>query len=429
MSTKMENPKGTWDLLPKEKILKNKVINLLENSFQKYGFEPLETPGIQKYEILSSKYAGGSEILKETYSFKDRGDRKLGLRYDLTVPLCRVIASNKQLPKPFKRYEIGRAWRDGPVKKGRLREFWQCDVDTIGSESMIADAEFIKIVEEVLEELGFNFTIQFNNRKLLDGILKFVGISENKWKEVLQSLDKLEKIGKKGVREELEEKGFDKKPIEEILDLVLREKNEKSLDELKEKLDNKLAEEGIKEIREVMNYTKLLGVKEKNLKWKISLSRGLDYYTGTVYEAYLKDSKIKSAVVGGGRYDEIIGKFVEEEVKIPAVGLSFGIDAIIEALKDQEECESIVDVLVIPVGKTEEALEATSYLREVEINADTDLIGRGISKNLDYANSKGIPYTVIIGEKEVKANKVTLKDMKSGEQIMVKLSEVKDLIT
>lgn len=429
MSTKMENPKGTWDLLPKEKILKNKVINLLENSFQKYGFEPLETPGIQKYEILSSKYAGGSEILKETYSFKDRGDRKLGLRYDLTVPLCRVIASNKQLPKPFKRYEIGRAWRDGPVKKGRLREFWQCDVDTIGSESMIADAEFIKIVEEVLEELGFNFTIQFNNRKLLDGILKFVGISENKWKEVLQSLDKLEKIGKKGVREELEEKGFDKKPIEEILDLVLREKNEKSLDELKEKLDNKLAEEGIKEIREVMNYTKLLGVKEKNLKWKISLSRGLDYYTGTVYEAYLKDSKVKSAVVGGGRYDEIIGRFVEKEVKIPAVGLSFGIDAIIEALKDQEECESIVDVLVIPVGKTEEALEATSYLREVEINADTDLIGRGISKNLDYANSKGIPYTVIIGEKEVKANKVTLKDMKSGEQIMVKLSEVKDLIT
>ncbi|MFB6076477.1 MAG: ATP phosphoribosyltransferase regulatory subunit, partial [Candidatus Aenigmatarchaeota archaeon] len=284
MSEKMRNPKGTRDILPKEKILKNKIIDLLENTFEKYGFEPLETPAIQNYDVLSSKYAGGSEILEETYSFKDRGKRKLGLRYDLTVPLCRVMASNKQMPKPFKRYEIGRAWRDGPVKKGRLREFWQCDVDTIGSNNMLADAEFLKIVEEVFEELDLNFTIKFNNRKILDGILESVGVSKVIWNSFLQSIDKLEKIGKDGVKKELMNKGFESKTIDNVFDIILKEGNDEELLNKLEETDNEYMRQGLREIKELRNYAKLLGIDENNIKWDISLSRGLDYYTSTVYE-------------------------------------------------------------------------------------------------------------------------------------------------
>ncbi|MFB6088422.1 MAG: histidine--tRNA ligase, partial [Candidatus Aenigmatarchaeota archaeon] len=392
MSEKMKNPKGTRDILPKEKILKNKIIDLLENTFGKYGFEPLETPAIQKYDVLSSKYAGGSEILEETYSFKDRGERKLGLRYDLTVPLCRVIASNKQIPKPFKRYEIGRAWRDGPVKKGRLREFWQCDVDTIGSDNMLADAEFMKIVEEVLEELDLNFTIKFNNRKILDGILESVGVSKVIWNSFLQSIDKLEKIGKDGVKKELMNKGFESETIDNVFDIILKKgKDEELLNKLEE-INNEHMRQGLREIKELRNYAKLLGIDENNMKWDISLSRGLDYYTSTVYETFLEDSEVTSAIAAGGRYDDIIGSFMEEEERIPAVGLSFGIDAIIEAIETSEKTS--VKVLVVPIGQKKEAIKAVSELRKMDINADIDLMERGISKNLDYANSKGIPYTI-----------------------------------
>lgn len=423
-----ENPKGMRDLLPKEKLLKNRVVRILKKYFERCGFEPLETPCIQKYETLASKYAGGAEILKETYSFEDRGERKLGLRYDLTVPLCRVIAMNKQIPKPFKRYEIGRAWRDGPVKKGRLREFWQCDVDTVGSESMMADAEFLKIIQDVLEDLNFEFIIKFNNRKLLNGILKSTGIPEKDWNPILQSIDKLVKIGETGVKKELKEKGFKTERIEQIFELILtQKKDDELLNELKEKLNNKLAKQGINEIKKLINYAKLLGIKDENLKWEISLSRGLDYYTSTVYEAYLKNSRIKSAIAAGGRYDNIIGNFIDGEERIPAVGLSFGIDTIIEAFKEEKN-KSITQVLVIPVGKRKEALKITKKLRELEINTDVDLMERGISKNLDYANTKGIPWVVIVGEQEVEASKITLKNMETGDQEMVNIEEVKEMI-
>jgi len=408
----MELPKGTRDFMPEDKILRDDIVKTLKKNFELFGYNPLETPALEMYETLASKYAGGGEILKETYSLKDNADRKLGLRYDLTVPFARVIAMNPQLKMPFKRYQIDKVWRDGPIKLGRYREFWQCDCDVVGSSSMIADAELIALASKVFDDLDLEVTLYFNNRKLLNSILDYCGIKKSVQDDAIISIDKLKKIGFDGVKKELVEKGIADDNVEKIKEVFGTDGS--NLENLKSILKNK---EGLEEIEKLMNYLKEFKVSGAQLD--ISLARGLAYYTGTVYEVFLKSSEISSSLAAGGRYDNMIGLLAGKKENVPAIGISFGLDVISDAIKmikKEKSRKTVVKVFIIPIKAENESVKLLSDLRNSGVNADMDLIGRGISKNLNYANQFGIPFVIIIGEDEIKKGKFKLRDMSSGEE-------------
>ena len=245
--TNVERAKGTFEVRPEQKLIRNKILNVLVKTFELYGFQPLETPTLQRFDTLASKYAGGSEILKETFKLKDQGDRDLALRYDLSVPLAIYGALNPQVKLPFKRYEIGKVFRDGPVSSERFREFWQCDIDTIGSSSMLADAEIINLASAVLNELNLNVIIKVNNRKILDGMMDYCNIPNEKIEPAILTLDKLEKIGKNGVVDELREKGLTTDQINKLIKII----SLKKIEEIKKIIENN---EGIKEMEELFKY-------------------------------------------------------------------------------------------------------------------------------------------------------------------------------
>ena len=416
----IQTAKGVRDIPPQEKILKNKVVATLQEIFELYGFSPLETPTLERYETLSSKFAAGdaSDALKETFKLKDQGDRDLGLRFDLTVPLARFIAMNPNLKMPFKRYEMGTVFRDGPIKLGRYREFWQCDVDTIGSKSMLVEAEILAVMQTAFAKLGLDVTLKVNNRKLLNGILEQAGIKDGE--PAIIAIDKLDKIGKEGVTKELLERGYNKKEIESLFSYI---KEGITLKELKNKIKSQSGEEGIKELEELFVYLKELGVLTV---FDISLARGLAYYTGTVYEAYLKKGTITSSLAGGGRWDNMIGKFLGGSRDVPAVGVAFGVEPIMDTLKQlqKEVKKTPTKVYVVPIQTVSESLKLVTELRTAGIPTSMDLVGKGVSKNLDYASSLGIPYVIILGSNEVQKKKVLLRDMSSGEQQELTVKEV-----
>ncbi len=429
MTEKFElaNAKGTRDFLPEEAILRQKVIEIFRNVFEKYGYSPLETPAIERYDVLSAKFAGGSEILKEIFKLKDQGGRELGLKYDLTVPMCKVVGMNPNIPKPFKRYQIQPVWRDGPVKLGRYREFMQCDVDIVGTKSMLADAEVLAIANDVFRTLGLDIIIKVNNRKLINGILDYAGIGKNKMDAIL-SIDKLGKFGIKTVKGELETKGFGKKQIENVLKVLkIKGGNNGVLEKAEKMMKSGEGEEGVRELKELLEYCGLMGLE---IQIDISLARGLEYYTGPVYEIYLKDSKVKSAVMGGGRYDRMIGMFIGKG-EYPATGLSFGFEPILEAMKERkkETKKTVTQVLVIPIQTLKESIKIAKTLRKLGVKTEMDLLGRGVSNNLSYANSLGIPYVIFVGKKELKSKKVKLRDMKSGKEKMLKIGEIPEDIS
>ncbi|MEM7819962.1 MAG: ATP phosphoribosyltransferase regulatory subunit, partial [Candidatus Aenigmatarchaeota archaeon] len=269
---KLSIPRGTRDFLPEEMIARQEILDRVRSVFELFGFVPIETPAIENFEILSAKGAGGDEILNETYNFDDKAGRKIGLRYDLTVPLARVVAMNPGLNLPFKRYQIQNVWRYGDVAKGRLREFLQADIDIVGSDSMLADAEIIACACYALESLGFkNFVVRINNRKILSGIVKSAGVDEKKVVDVLRSIDKFEKIGIEGVKNELLDKGFSEKIVEKILGFI----NDGKIEKIASKSDE--CKKGVEETELLISYLKKMGVSK--FKIDLSLARGLDYYT------------------------------------------------------------------------------------------------------------------------------------------------------
>ncbi|MEK6932624.1 MAG: histidine--tRNA ligase [Nanoarchaeota archaeon] len=409
--TDIQLARGVKDIEVEEKIQVNRVIKIITEVFEKYGFNPLQTPILERYETLAAKYAGGSEILKETFKLNDQGSRDLALRYDLTVPLARYVAMNSNLRMPFKRYEIGEVFRDGPIKAGRYREFTQCDADTIGSSNMLSDAELLAIASEVFSKLDLKFVIRVNNRKILDAILGAYNIPEDKRETVTLSIDKLEKIEVSGVKKELQDKGF--KNIDKLLNLIFTN----DLNDIKKVIKN---QDGINEIKEVLKYCKLLNV--KNVKFDASLARGLSYYTGTIFEIYLKNSEITSSVAAGGRYDDMIGNFIGNR-KLPAVGISFGISVIKDALKNKYG-KTVSQFYIIPINALEDSLKILQKLRDNNLKVDIDLNSRGISKNLEYANSLEVPYVILIGKEELKQNKVKLRDMKTGKEKLIPVTEL-----
>jgi len=417
------NVKGTRDFLPEEMILRQQVLNKIKDVFEIFGFQPLETPALETWEVLSAKGAGGEEILKETYVFEDKGKRKIGLKYDQTVPLARVIASNPNLSLPFKRYQIQNAWRYGDIAKDRFREFLQADIDIVGSESMLADAEIIACAISCFNSLGFKkFLVRINNRKILSEIIKYSGVGKDKTMDAFRAIDKLPKIGLENVKKELLDRDIEKKSAEKIMEIIEIDGTPENVLNKSEKIIGK--NEGIEEMKQIISYLKQLNTEPK-FKIDLSLARGLDYYTGPIFEVIAEEGI--GSVAGGGRYDKMIGLFSGKDV--PATGISLGIERVIEVMKERKMIEakkSNVKVFVIAVNDKvrDKVLEVVQKLRNNSVSTDYDLRSRSLSKQLSYANSLGIPNVVIIGEKELESKCVRLRRMVSGKEVLLKIEDL-----
>jgi histidyl-tRNA synthetase len=407
----LQLPRGMRDFPPEEKILRDEVISVLKGIFELYGFSPLETPVVERWEVLSAKYSGGEEILKETFKLTDQGGRQLGLRYDLTVPLARFVGMNPTIKRPFKRYQIGTVYRDGPIKKGRTREFYQCDADIVGSSSPLADAECVQLALDVFEKLGIDVEVKINNRKVLYELAQAAEIPEELTEAAILSLDKLEKIGPDGVLREMIERGIARTSAERFLSGAQdREALKKG--------------EGYRELEPVLS-----ALRDPRVVWTPSLARGLSYYTGTIYEVYAKNSSVTGSLAAGGRYDNMIGQFLGGSEKIPAVGISFGLEPILEVLKEKHPNrimrKTVTQVYVIPFKTLlAEGRAICQQLRRAGIKTDMDFSAKGISDGLKYANAYEIPFVVIVGPDEVAAGKVKLRDMRSGEEKLLTVDEV-----
>lgn len=441
-------PKGTRDFLPQQMLKREKVLNLIKSVFEKYGYDPLETPAFENLEVLSGKYGEEGErlifkILKrgeelkealKQKSFSEQSTQKLSdlaLRYDLTVPLCRVIAMYpNEIKLPFKRYQIQPVWRADRPQKGRYREFYQCDVDIVGTSSMLADFEILQITNEILTLLGFDkFTIKINNRKILSGIVEYCGIEPERGNEISIILDKLEKIGKGGVKKELQEKKISAKVIDKLLPILeIQGDYQQVLDKLKSYLKNsEIGTAGIKETQELFSYLEKSEIPKKNYKLDLFLARGLEYYTGPIFESVVEKPPIGS-LTGGGRYDKLIGIFLGRD--IPATGTTIGIERIIDSMEE---------LSLLPAVKTKTEVLVTVFNPETKLNSlqvaeklrssgfKTEIyFGEkdGLRDQIGYANSKGIPLVIIIGPEEIKQDKIVIKNLKSGTQESIAAEEL-----
>jgi histidyl-tRNA synthetase len=319
----MQTVKGTRDLMPEDMRIKQFVIDKLKTVFEIYGFQPIDTPSLESWKVLSAKGTGGEEVIKEAYDFEDKAGRRIGLRYDLTVPLARFIANNPNLILPFKRYQTGKIWRYDDVSRGRFREFSQADIDIVGSKSVLADAEIISCAIDCFKELGFKkFYVRLNNRKVLSALVKYAGVKENKMLYVFRIIDKLEKTGIGNVRKQMEDI-VSKDSTKKILDFIrIKGSNEEVI-----KKAGKVVSDGIDDLREILSC-----VNDKSkVRIDLSLARGLDYYTGPIFEVFAEDGI--GSVAAGGRYDKLIGLFLKRD--IAATGISFGIDRIMEVMKQK----------------------------------------------------------------------------------------------
>lgn len=430
MELKLRNIKGTKDYMPEEQFVRNDIRKKVEGVFECYGYLPLETPILCYYDMLASKYAGGSEILREVYKLKDQGERDLALRYDLTVPFAKVIGLNPNIRMPFKRYEIGKVFRDGPVKLGRNREFIQCDVDVVGVKSMMAEAELISMVFEVFDRLKLEVFVSYNNRKLLSGIISNCKVSGEKINEVILTVDKIEKIGVIGVKQELRDKGLSEDGIDSLFESMESAKRDLQA-YINSNICNEYISAGGEELNELNTYFEALGIKDQ-VRFNPFLSRGLDIYTSTVFEVFLTDGSITSSVAGGGRYDNIIGSFLDNGKDFPAVGISFGLDVIFAALtlKDKMQYKYPLDVMIIPIGTEAKAIEIAKLLRQKGYLVDIEMTGRKLKKCLDFANKERISYVLILGQNELTTNSVKLKNMLTGVEKTILISSIsEELIT
>ena len=416
----LKNLKGTFDFLPEKQIVRDNIINILKKNFVKYGYQPLETPILNEYDLLKYKYEENAEILHEIYKLTDQGKREIGLRYDLTIPFCKVIGLNKDLTMPFRRYEIGRVFRDGPVKAGRAREFYQCDVDVVGIDGRFVEVEQMQMVSKVFAELGIDVEIRWNNRKLMCGILEFFGIEPEKFDDVIGLIDRLEKISEQELFEEFEKLGIDKARTEELLGLFSKSLEEYEALANQSNIQNFV--DGLAECKEIQEYIEKLDL-QNIAKFSPKLARGLGIYTGTVYEFFDKQRRISSSLGGGGRYNKIITDFMDNGVEYPAVGLSFGLEPIYYILS-QDSVQSFVDVLIVPMGTEIECMQLAEKLRGVGAKTIVEFGGKKIKKAFDYANKQNIKFVMVVGENEINSKLYSIKDMQKGEQQSMSLEDV-----
>lgn len=423
-------PRGMRDILPEQMLRRHHVINTVQTVFEEFGFEPLQTPALELSEVLMGKY--GQDAEKLIYQAGHSGGKEnISLRYDLSVPLCRVIAMYPQLPKPFKRYQIDPVWRAERPQKGRYRQFYQCDADTVGSESMLADAENVSLIYHVLSRLGFKqFKININDRKLITGIGQFAGVPAEQLGGLYRSIDKLDKIGLDGVREELRQNEIPESVIAKLLTLLQIEGDaEPVLGELGEQLgDSEAAREGIVELTELIGYLTMLGVPEECYRVNVAMVRGLEYYTGPIYETVVEEPKIGS-ITGGGRYDELIGSFSKQNY--PATGTSFGIERIIDVMEAFDMFppsigKTVTDVLVSVFDDElmPASLKLATLLRQNGVRTEVYFRPARMSAQIKYADNRGIPYVAILGSDEVESGTVAIRNLATREQQTVAREEV-----
>ena len=421
----LRNVKGTTDYSPKEQYIRNYISDTLKNVFEKYGFKPLQTPLLCYYDLLALKYDEDNDILKEVYKVTDQGNRNLALRYDLTVPFAKYIAMNPNTRLPFKRYEIGEVFRNGPVKLGRDREFIQCDVDSVGIEGQLVEAEFVALYVEAYKKLGIDVIIKYNNRKFLSGIIIEAGISEALVTDTITIIDKFEKMTRPELEKEFQKIGLNNKQIEKLFMYL----NMNAYELIKIENSNETLTEGIQELETLKQYITELGLLEY-VQFSPSLARGQEYYTGTVYEVYVKDGSITSSIGGGGRYDKMITDFIGNGMKYPAVGVSFGLNVIYEILKDRKEFseKALTDIFIIPMGTEIQCLKIAQNLRNAGYKVEVEMKNKKMKKALDYANNENIPYVLILGEDELSNNCITLKDMNNKTQEQINLDNLTEKI-
>jgi histidyl-tRNA synthetase len=412
---------GFMELLPAEQILFNKYLQIIKETFEEYGFAPQDTPIVENAEVLFAQI--GEDTKKEIYRFT-KGDDDLGLRFDLTVPLARYVAMySNSLTFPFRRYQIGKAYRGERPQKGRFREFYQADIDIIGngSLSVVNDAEIPAVINKVFEKMNLgDFVIRISNRKILSGLLEELGIADKR-DEVLRIIDKLEKVGLETDKQMLIDLGIKVTETDKIMDFVrLSGSNGKILESLeKMEIKNGLFMTGVAELREVVEKAGEFGVPEKNLQIDLAIARGLSYYTGTVYETKLLDDRVKGSVCGGGRYDNLAESYSSQS--FPGVGVSIGLTRLFSQLLDAGVIKATTatpaKVLVVPMETdTPFALEVAAQLREFGVPTELYTEDDKFKKKLMYANKIGVPYVAIIGEDEVAKKKIALKNMATGEQ-------------
>lgn len=440
-------PKGTRDFSPEEMAKRNYIFDTIREVFKLYGFRQIETPAMENLSTLMGKYGEEGDkllfkILNSGDYLKDLSNEELleknstrlatkisekGLRYDLTVPFARyVVMHRNEITFPFKRYQIQPVWRADRPQKGRYREFFQCDADIVGSDSLINEVELIQIADEVFSRFGIRVSIKLNNRKILSGIAEIIGEAE-KITDITVAIDKLDKIGLEKVNEELASKGIPQKAIEQLQPIILLQgTNEEKLNTLKTVLkDSETGIQGVNELEYILNKLKIVGIRCE-LELDLTLARGLNYYTGAIIEVKALDVQIGS-ITGGGRYDNLTGIFGLSGVS--GVGISFGADRIFDVLNqlDLYPKDSIqnTQVLFVNFGEKEEAhiLPLILKIRQEGISTEIFPESAKMKKQMSYADSNKIPYVAIVGENEINENKITLKDMTSGEQKSLTLEE------
>ena len=420
---------GFMELLPNEQILFNEMKEKITKSYEKFGFLPIDTPIIEMSEVLLAKAGGETE--KQIYRF-NKGDNDLSLRFDLTVPLAKYVAQNyNNLAFPFRRYQIGKVYRGERPQKGRFREFYQCDIDIIGNEKLdtIYEAEVPAVIYTVFRELDIGkFTIRINNRKILNGFFETLHTDVDV-SEILRIIDKIDKIGIESMKKELLHLNIQEEEVMKILNFIqIQGSTQDVLDALQNLNGGETLKQGIKELCDVIQNLKKFGVDDAYYKIDLTIARGLDYYTGTVYETILDEYPKLGSICSGGRYDNL-SEYYTDKV-LPGVGISIGLTRLFSKLKEmgilQRKEKSLIKVLVIPFDEMRKsyALEVIKELRKAGIASDIYLQDRGFKQKLKYANRIGVPYVVILGEDEENKNEVTLKNMETGEQDSICLSKL-----
>lgn len=414
---------GFRDQLPAQMITRNRIIGTFRDIFERHGFEPIDTPAIEHAEVLTGKSGENEKLM---YRWEDGGGRDVGLRYDLTVPLARFVAVHEsEIVFPFKRYHIAPVWRAEKPQRGRFREFWQCDADIVGSPSMMADAEAISIAAEALTAVGLsNFVVHVSHRRLLEGIARSSGIAPEAAGDVFRSVDKLAKVGPGGVRTELIESGVENDAADRLLAALTEMGSSESLlaslgDRLRDLPD---ATAAVNELRQLFDLLPALGVDPARYRLDVSLARGLDYYTGPVFEALVEEPKVGS-VAGAGRYDGLVGNFLGRS--IPATGMSLGLERIVEVVQEfnllpVRRTVAQAMVALLPERSSESAHLAAT-LRGHGLNVDLYLQpNRKLGDQFKYADRRGIPFVVIPGEE------IAIKEIATGRQWSVVASSLPD---
>ncbi|QZE12865.1 histidine--tRNA ligase [Halosquirtibacter laminarini] len=453
MAQKPSIPKGTRDFGPEQMSKRNYIFDTIRSVFKLYGFQPIETPAMENLSTLMGKYGEeGDKLLFKVLNsgdftkkvsdedFSQRHIPKLtnkvsekGLRYDLTVPFARYVVQHRnEISFPFKRFQIQPVWRADRPQRGRYREFYQCDVDVVGSDSLMNEVELIQIVDEVYHRLGINTVIKLNNRKVLAGIAETIGAAD-RIIDITVAIDKLDKIGLENVNKELVEKGIAEEAVEKLQPiLMLSGSNEEKLSQIEMVIAaSEVGMKGVEELREIFSYLTHFDL-DVEVELDLTLARGLNYYTGAIFEVKAKDA-VMGSITGGGRYDDLTGIFGLKDVS--GVGISFGADRIYDVMESLDlfpkESITTTQVFFVNFGKAEEnyCLPILSKLRKAGISSEIFGTSAKMKKQMTYANAKGIPFVVLVGESEMEAGMVTLKNMESGEQKQITPEQLVEVLS